>query len=118
MAMKTKSPAVRKRPDQDQLALQALSPETLEEREKKLKAVIESAKKIHQDCPEISIQEVTRLLNPLARKSYTLQETAVMLGISYLSVYRLVQRGKLKVLNVLRHKLVPASEIEAFLTRP
>jgi excisionase family DNA binding protein len=40
------------------------------------------------------------------------QEAADMLGVNYFSVYRLIQRGKLKVSRVLRGKLlVPRSEL-------
>jgi excisionase family DNA binding protein len=46
------------------------------------------------------------------RLAYSLPETAKMLGIDYFSVYRLVQRGKLKACRVLRGKfLIPRSEL-------
>ena len=46
------------------------------------------------------------------RLAYSLKETADMIGVDYLSVYRLVQRGKLKVCRALRGKfLVPRSEL-------
>jgi excisionase family DNA binding protein len=46
------------------------------------------------------------------RLAYSLPETAEMLGIDYFSVYRLVQRGKLKACRVLRGKfLIPRSEL-------
>ena len=55
---------------------------------------------------------------PLPRLAYTLHETAKILGISYISVYRLVERKKLKCSNALPgRKLIPSREIEAFLTR-
>jgi len=48
----------------------------------------------------------------IERLAYTLKETAEMLGVDYLSVYRLVQRGKLKACRALRGKfLVPRSEL-------
>jgi excisionase family DNA binding protein len=46
------------------------------------------------------------------RLAYSVQEAAAMLGVNYFSVYRLIQRGKLKVSRVLRGKLlVPRSEL-------
>ena len=41
-----------------------------------------------------------------------MQEAADMLGVNYFSIYRLIQRGKLKVCRALRGKLlVPRSEL-------
>ena len=46
------------------------------------------------------------------RLAYSVQESEDMLGVNYFSVYRLIQRGKLKVCRVLRGKLlVPRSEL-------
>jgi excisionase family DNA binding protein len=54
--------------------------------------------------------------NPhLPRLAYSIKEVGVMLGLSYPSVYRLVGKGLLKSSDALRHKLIPASEIERFL---
>lgn len=50
------------------------------------------------------------------RIAYTLKETADMLGVSYITVYRLVQRGKLKVCGDLRTKLISLKEIERFVS--
>lgn len=59
-----------------------------------------------------------RQTQPLPRLAYTLDETAKILGVSYISVYRLVQRRKLKCSNALPgRKLVPHTEIENFLAR-
>jgi hypothetical protein len=51
----------------------------------------------------------------LARLAYSMEETAGILGISYISVHRLCKRGLLKSLTALRHKLIPKTEIERFL---
>jgi excisionase family DNA binding protein len=49
---------------------------------------------------------------PTERLAYSIQEVAEMLGVNYFSVYRLIQRGKLKVCRALRGKLlVPRSEL-------
>lgn len=46
------------------------------------------------------------------RLAYSIQEAAEMLGINYFSVYRLIQRGKLKPCRALRGKLlVPRTEL-------
>ncbi|MDX1951452.1 MAG: helix-turn-helix domain-containing protein [Verrucomicrobiota bacterium] len=46
------------------------------------------------------------------RLAYSLHEAAEMLGVDYFSVYRLVQRGKLKVCKALRGKfLVSRTEL-------
>jgi hypothetical protein len=51
----------------------------------------------------------------LPRLAYSLKEVAKILGISYVSVWRLVQRGVLKSSTALRHKLIPLTEIQRFL---
>jgi excisionase family DNA binding protein len=49
---------------------------------------------------------------PNERIAYSLREAAEMLGVNYFSVYRLVQRGKLKACRVLRGKfLIPRTEL-------
>jgi len=46
------------------------------------------------------------------RLAYSIEEAAAMLGVHYFSVYRLIQRGKLKPCRALRGKLlVPRSEL-------
>jgi excisionase family DNA binding protein len=46
------------------------------------------------------------------RLAYSVQEAADLLGINYFSVYRLIQRGKLRVCRALRGKLlVPRDEL-------
>lgn len=58
------------------------------------------------------------IVAPLPRLAYTLDETAKILGISYISVYRLCQRRKLKYSTALPgRKLISHREIESFLTR-
>jgi len=49
---------------------------------------------------------------PTERLAYSIQEAADMLGVNYFSVYRLIQRKKLKVCRALRGKLlVPRTEL-------
>jgi excisionase family DNA binding protein len=46
------------------------------------------------------------------RLAYSLKEAADLLGVDYFSVYRLVQRGKLRACRALRGKLlVPRAEL-------
>jgi excisionase family DNA binding protein len=46
------------------------------------------------------------------RLAYSIQEVADMLGVHYFSIYRLIQRGKLKTCRALRGKLlVPKTEL-------
>ena len=46
------------------------------------------------------------------RLAYSIQEAADMLGVNYFSVYRLIQRGKLKPCRALRGKLLlPRTEL-------
>jgi hypothetical protein len=51
----------------------------------------------------------------LPRLAYSLKETATILGISYITAFRLVQRGLLRSSSALRTKLISHSEIERFL---
>ena len=61
------------------------------------------------------MEEIVKVEEQLAtpeRLAYSVQESADMLGVNYFSVYRLIQRGKLKVCRALRGKLlVPRSEL-------
>ncbi len=49
------------------------------------------------------------------RLAYTVPETAEALGVSKMSVYRLMYRGLLKPSLALRKKMIARSEIERFL---
>ena len=46
------------------------------------------------------------------RLAYSVQEAADLMGVDYFSIYRLIQRGKLRACRALRGKLlVPRSEL-------
>ena len=46
------------------------------------------------------------------RLAYSVEEAALLLGVHYFSVYRMIQRGNLRACRVLRGKLlVPRSEL-------
>lgn len=49
------------------------------------------------------------------RDAYTMTETAEKLGISYMTVFRLVKRGLIKPCVALRIKLISQREIDRFL---
>ena len=51
----------------------------------------------------------------LPRLAFTMKETAEILGVSYITVHRLIQRGLLKSSLALRHKIISKAEIERFL---
>jgi excisionase family DNA binding protein len=53
---------------------------------------------------------------PLPKLAYSVKETAEILGINYFTVHRLIKRGLLRSSNALRHKLIPKTEIERFLS--
>ncbi|HSH38574.1 MAG TPA: helix-turn-helix domain-containing protein [Chthoniobacterales bacterium] len=44
--------------------------------------------------------------NEQERLAYSVQEAADLLGVDYFSVYRLIQRGKLRACRALRGKLL------------
>lgn len=63
--------------------------------------------------------QITKELKKEAREerlAYSIPEAADMLGLDYFSVYRLVQRGKLKACRALRGKfLITRAELNRFL---
>ena len=60
----------------------------------------------------IPTPETPPVTAPRERLAYSIQEAADLLGVNYFSVYRLIQRGKLKVCRALRGKLlVPRTEL-------
>ncbi|MGH7953797.1 MAG: helix-turn-helix domain-containing protein [Limisphaerales bacterium] len=63
--------------------------------------------------------QITKELKKEAREerlAYSIPEAADMLGLDYFSVYRLVQRGKLKACRALRGKfLVTRAELNRLL---
>jgi len=52
----------------------------------------------------------------IPKLAYTVDETAQALGLSSITVYRLLTRGVLKSSGALRHKVIPVTEIQRFLT--
>ena len=57
-------------------------------------------------------EETQATAPPAERLAYSIQEAADMLGVNYFSMYRLIQRKKLKICRALRGKLlVPRTEL-------
>ena len=54
-------------------------------------------------------------VEPIPRLAYTMRETAEILGVSYITVFRLLKRGKLRASDAVRTKIIPRTEIERFL---
>ena len=50
-----------------------------------------------------------------ARETYSVTEAAKILKVSLVTVYRLIQRGKLRCLQSVRHKRIPRAELERFI---
>jgi excisionase family DNA binding protein len=67
-----------------------------------------------QDAATTS-QNPTANTDPLPRLAYTMRETAEILGVSYITVHRLLKRGKLRASDAIRNKVIPRTEIERFL---
>ena len=47
--------------------------------------------------------------------AYSIREAAQALGVSQVTVYRLLKRGLIRSSSAFRHKLIPIIEIERFL---
>lgn len=60
----------------------------------------------------MAVPEAPALQPDSERLAYSVEESAQLLGVHYFSVYRMIQRGKLRACRVLRGKLlVPRSEL-------
>ena len=61
------------------------------------------------------VTEKTETAPPVPKLALTMGETAQALGVSYVTVHRLLKRGLLRSSSALRHKVIPVVEIERFL---
>jgi predicted site-specific integrase-resolvase len=52
----------------------------------------------------------------LPKLAYSMREAAEIIGVSYMTMHRLLQRGLLKSCSALRTKVIPYSEIQRFLS--
>jgi excisionase family DNA binding protein len=70
---------------------------------------------------EASESKTTATHNPtttaaaIPRLAFSMRETAEILGVSYITVHRLLKRGKLRASDAVRNKVIPRTEIERFL---
>lgn len=53
--------------------------------------------------------------SPTARLAYSMAEASQVLGVSYLTVHRLLKRGLIRSSSATRKKLIPRTELERFL---
>lgn len=58
--------------------------------------------------------QATSPVPPVEPLTYSVTETATVLGVSLPTVYRLVARGILRPLPGLRHKRLPKKQVHAF----
>ena len=65
--------------------------------------------------PEIPTFNQTSNDSKLPRLAFTAKETAEMLGVSYATIYRLIQRGLLKSSQATSKIIISKVEIERFL---
>lgn len=49
------------------------------------------------------------------RLAFTISESAALIGVSRISLYRLIARGLIKPSGALRHKLIAKTELQRFL---
>ena len=49
-----------------------------------------------------------------AALTYTVRETAAVIGVSIPTIYRLILRGDLRPLPKLRHKFIPKTQVHDF----
>ena len=66
-----------------------------------------------QQCAEVACSMAAPLF--AERLLFTIKESALLLNICEKSVYRLIQRGKLRCISCLRHKRIPKEELQRFL---
>jgi excisionase family DNA binding protein len=64
-----------------------------------------------------TIQTIPAKPNELRPLAYSVAQTAMLLGVSPVSIRRLIARGLLRPNRTLRHLRIPESEITRFLAR-
>ncbi|MBV9007811.1 MAG: helix-turn-helix domain-containing protein [Verrucomicrobia bacterium] len=73
---------------------------------------------VHTKLIVMDAPAVTQVTSEKERLAYSIQEAADLLGVNYFSVYRLIQRRKLRACRALRGKLlVPRTELLRLLSR-
>jgi hypothetical protein len=107
----------------------ALTLEELKAEQSKLESLIKIARKArivalrkeldellseHDETDEVPVRKSPALDKTLTKRLYTMKEAAHSLGMSTISVRRLVDRGLLKPNLALRRLLFPAAELDRF----
>ena len=64
----------------------------------------------------IDTTEAGTAKQPQPRLAYSVRETAEMIGASKITIYRLLNLGKLKAIPGLRTKLIPMAQIQKLLS--
>lgn len=68
------------------------------------------------NCMENTVADRNSTEKPVLPKlAYSMDEAAQVLGVSYMTIHRLLKRGLLRSSNAIRHKVIPHAEIERFL---
>lgn len=52
---------------------------------------------------------------PQQKLVYSMREAAAVLGVSYITMHRLLKRGLIRSSSAVRHKIIPHFELERFL---
>jgi excisionase family DNA binding protein len=65
--------------------------------------------------PEHANGTTAKTSEKLPRLAYSMRETAEILRVSYITVHRLLKRGKLRASDAIRSKIIPRTEIDRFL---
>ena len=65
--------------------------------------------------PNTENEEVKSDKPPLPKLAYSMREAAEVIGVSYITMFRLLKRGLIKSSSACRHKLIPHRELERFL---
>ena len=67
-------------------------------------------------CPaEAPSQPAVSPQPTLPRMAFSVTETAEILGLSVVTIRRLIRKGRLRTISGLRHRLVPLTEIQRLL---
>lgn len=51
----------------------------------------------------------------IPRKAYTMDEAGASIGLSYVSIWRLVKAGKIRTFKALSKQLIPLSELDRYI---
>lgn len=80
-------------------------------------AAVLSAWAFVRHCERMKVNEIDKQgTRPApAKLAYSVNETAALIGVAPITIYRLLKRGLLKSSSALRTKIISLAEIERFL---